>query len=64
VQGVVIGRSGDTLMLLGANGTPTFVYAAPALQSGYTVNGPIQAGQIVDAYGYYNGSTFVATALL
>jgi len=64
VQGVVIGRSGDLLMVLGANGTPTYVYAAPALQSGYTVNGPIQPGQIVDAYGYYSGSTFIATALV
>lgn len=64
LQGVVIGRSGDTLMVLGPGGTPTFVYAAPALQSGYTVNGPIQPGQIIDAYGYYSGNTFVATALV
>lgn len=64
VQGVVIARSGDTLMVLGSSGTPTFVYAAPALQSGYTVNGPIQPGQIVDAYGYYSGNTFIATALV
>jgi len=64
VQGVIVGRSGDMLMVLTANGTPTFVYAAPALQSGYTINGPIQPGQIVDAYGYYSGNTFVATALV
>jgi hypothetical protein len=64
IQGVVIGRTGDLLMVLGANGTPTMVYAAPALQSGHTVNGPIAPGQIIDAYGYYNGNTFVATALV
>jgi hypothetical protein len=64
VQGIVIGRSGDNLMVLGANGTPTFVYAAPALQSGYTVNGPIRPGQIIDAYGYYSGGTFIATSLV
>lgn len=64
VQGVVVARSGDTLMVLTSNGTPTFVYAAPALQSGFTVNGPIAPGQIVDAYGYYSGNTFIATALV
>lgn len=64
VQGIVVARSGDTLMVLGNNGTPTFVYAAPAMQSGYTVNGPIEPGQFVDAYGYYNGNTFIATALV
>jgi hypothetical protein len=64
IQGVVIGRTGDMLMVLGANGTPTMVYAAPALQSGYTINGPIAPGQIIDAYGYYNGNTFVATSLV
>jgi hypothetical protein len=64
VQGVVIGRTGDLLMVLGASGTPTYVYAAPALQSGYAINGPIQPGQIIDAYGYYSGNTFIATALV
>lgn len=64
VQGVVIGRTGDVLMVLGTNGTPTFVYAAPALQSGFTMNGPIAPGQIIDAYGYYSGNTFIATALV
>lgn len=64
VQGIVVARSGDTLMVLGSAGTPTFVYAAPAMQSGYTVNGPIEPGQFVDAYGYYNGNTFIATALV
>lgn len=63
VQGVVVGRSGDMLMVLGSGGTPTFVYAAPALQSGFS-NGPLQPGAIVDAYGYYSGNTFIATALV
>jgi hypothetical protein len=63
VQGVVVGQSGNMLMVLGANGKPTFVYDAPALQSGYT-NGPISNGSIVDAYGYYSGNTFVATAIV
>ena len=64
VQGVVVARSGNMLMVLGPNGTPTFVDAAPALQSGYTINGPIGTGQIVDAYGYYSGNTFIATAIM
>lgn len=63
VQGVVVGRSGDMLMVLGSGGTPTFIYAAPALQSGFS-NGPIGPGAIVDAYGYYSGNTFIATALV
>jgi hypothetical protein len=64
IQGVVIGRSGDMLMVLGSSGTPTFVYAAPALQSGFTANGPVAPGQIIDAYGYYSGNTFIATAIV
>lgn len=64
VRGIVVARSGDTLMVMGSGGTPTFVYAAPAMQSGFTVNGPIQPGQFIDAYGYYNGNTFIATALV
>jgi hypothetical protein len=51
-------------MLLGSNGQPTFVYAAPAMQNGYTANVPIQPGQIVNAYGYYSGNTFIATAIV
>lgn len=64
VQGIVVARSGDLLMVLGNNGTPTFVYAAPAMQPGFNVNGPIEPGQFVDAYGYYSGNTFIATALV
>jgi hypothetical protein len=52
------------LMVLGSSGTPTFVYAAPALQSGFTANGPVAPGQIIDAYGYYSGNTFIATAIV
>jgi hypothetical protein len=36
----------------------------PAMQNGYAVNGPVAVGQVVDAYGYYSGDTFVATALM
>jgi hypothetical protein len=64
VQGVVVGRSGDMLMVLGSSGTPTFVYAAPAFRNGFTMNGPIAPGQIIDAYGYYSGNTFIATAIV
>jgi hypothetical protein len=64
VQGLVVAKTGTTLMVLGANGTqPIFVNAAPALQNGNAFNGPVAVGQIVDAIGYYNGDTFVATAL-
>ncbi|HZT13568.1 MAG TPA: hypothetical protein VFA29_12225 [Candidatus Baltobacteraceae bacterium] len=65
VQGVVVGRSGSMLMVLGGNGlNPIVVDAAPALQNGYAMNGPIASGQVVDAFGYYNGNVFVATALV
>ena len=65
VQGVVVGRTGSMLMVLGANGlNPILVNAAPALQSGYSMNGPIAVGQVVSAFGYYAGNTFVATALV
>jgi hypothetical protein len=64
VQGLVIAKTGSMLMVLGANGTqPVFVNAAPALSNGYALNGPVAVGQIVDAIGYYNGDTFIATAL-
>ena len=65
VQGVVVGRSGSMLMVLGGNGlNPIVVDAAPALQNGYAMNGPIASGQVVDAFGYYSGNVFVATALV
>jgi hypothetical protein len=52
------------LMVLGANGMqPIFVNAAPALQNGYALNGPVAVGQVIDAIGYYNGDQFIATAL-
>ena len=64
LQGVIIGRTGNMLMVLGQGGTPTYVYAAPALQSGFAMNGPVAPGQIIDAYGYYSGNTFIATAIV
>ena len=52
-------------MVLGTNGlNPIFVNEAPALQSGYAVNGPVAIGQVIDAYGFWNGNTFLATALM
>lgn len=64
VQGLVVAKTGSMLMVLGANGMqPIFVNAAPALQNGYALNGPVAVGQIVDAIGYYNGDQFIATAL-
>ncbi|HEV2262394.1 MAG TPA: hypothetical protein VGR69_08935 [Candidatus Rubrimentiphilum sp.] len=64
LQGVVVGTSGSTLMVLGANGlTPILVNDAPALQSGNLFNGQPTTGRVVTAYGFYSGSTFVATAL-
>jgi hypothetical protein len=65
VQGLVVAKTGTTLMVLGANGlNPIFVNAAPALQSGYAVNGPVAVWQVINAYGFYSGNTFVATALI
>jgi hypothetical protein len=64
VQGLVVAKTGTMLMVLGANGTqPVFINAAPALNNGYALNGPVAVGQVIDAIGYYNGDTFVATAL-
>ncbi len=65
VQGLVVAKTGSVLMVLGANGmNPVLVDASPALQNGYNVNGPVSIGQVIDAYGYYNGNTFEATELL
>jgi hypothetical protein len=65
VQGVVVAKSGSMLLLLGENGlSPIFVNEAPALQNGFAQAGSIGIGQIVDAYGFYNGNEFVATALV
>ena len=50
-------------MVLGANGlNPILVNDAPALASGNAFAQP-QLGRLVDAIGYYQGNTFVATAL-
>lgn len=65
VQGLVVAKTGSILMVLGANGLkPIVVDAASALQNGYAVNGPVAVGQVIDAYGYYTGNTFMATALM
>jgi hypothetical protein len=65
IQGVVVAKTGTTLMVLSANGfKPIFVNESPALQNGFAVNGPVAVGQVIDAYGFYNGDMFVATALM
>jgi hypothetical protein len=65
VQGLVVAKTGSILMVLGANGLkPIIVDAGPAMQGGYAVNGPVAVGQVIDAYGYYTGNTFMATALM
>ncbi len=64
VQGVVVGTSGSTLMVLGSNGLkPVLVNDAPALSNGLAFSGQPAAGRLVTAYGFYDGDTFVATAL-
>jgi len=64
VQGVVVGTSGSTLMVLGANGLkPVLVNDAPALANGLAFSGQPAVGRLVNAYGFYDGNTFVATAL-
>lgn len=64
VQGVVVGTSGSTLMVLGANGLkPVLVNDAPALANGLALSGQPAVGRLVTAYGFYDGNTFVATAL-
>lgn len=65
VQGIVVAKTGPLLMVLGTNGLkPIIVNDSFAQQNGYTMNGPITTGQVIDAYGFYNGNTFVATALM
>jgi len=65
IQGLVVAKTGSMLMVLGGNGlSPIFVNDTPALQSGYAMNGPVAVGQVINAYGYYQGNTFVATALM
>jgi hypothetical protein len=65
VQGLVVAKTGSMLMVLTGNGmNPIFVNASPAFQNGYSVNGPVAVGQVIDAYGFYNGDTFVATAVV
>jgi hypothetical protein len=64
VQGVVVGTSGSTLMVLGANGmNPVLVNDAPALSNGLAFSGQPAVGRLVTASGFYDGNTFVATAL-
>lgn len=64
VQGVVVASSGSSLMVLGANGLkPIVVNDAPALESGFALNGQPQVGRVISAYGFYQGNTFIATAL-
>lgn len=64
VQGVVVGSSGSTLMVLGSNGMkPVLVNDAAALSNGLAFSGQPAAGRLVTAYGFYDGNTFVATAL-
>jgi hypothetical protein len=64
VQGVVVGTSGSTLMVLGSNGlNPVLVNDAPALQDGLAFSGQPAVGRLINAYGFYQGNTFVATAL-
>jgi len=64
VQGVVVASTGSTLMVLGANGlNPILINDAPALDSGNAFNGQPRVGRLVDAIGFYQGNTFVATAL-
>ncbi|HEX5273926.1 MAG TPA: hypothetical protein VFW34_01465 [Candidatus Rubrimentiphilum sp.] len=64
VQGVVVGTSGSTLMVLGSNGMkPVLVNDAAALSNGLAFSGQPAAGRLVTAYGFYDGNTFVATAL-
>ncbi len=64
VQGVVVGTSGSTLMVLGSNGLkPILVNDTPALSNGLAYSGQPAVGQLVTAYGFYEGNSFVATAL-
>ena len=51
-------------MVLGANGLkPVLVNDAPALANGLAFSGQPAVGRLVNAYGFYDGNTFVATAL-
>jgi hypothetical protein len=62
VQGVVVATTGTTMLLLTPNLQPVFVNITPAEQFG-SVQAGLRPGTFVDAYGYYSGNTFVATAV-
>ncbi len=64
IQGVVVGATGSTLMVLGSNGLkPVLVNDAPALSNGLAFSGQPAPGRLITAYGFYEGNTFVATTL-
>jgi hypothetical protein len=62
IQGVVVAATGPTMLLLTPSLQPVFVNISPAEQFG-SVQAGLRPGTFVDAYGYYNGNTFVATAV-
>ncbi|MGZ3527836.1 MAG: hypothetical protein ACXVAO_09035 [Vulcanimicrobiaceae bacterium] len=62
LSGLVVSDNGSQMIVMTPNFTPVAVNDAPAYQLGY-VPRTIQTGTMVDAVGYYDGSTFVATAV-
>ena len=63
LQGVVIGQTGDSLIVLAPNLRPVFVNTGIAAQAGY-MQGSVAPGSVINALGYYVGNQFIATALV
>jgi hypothetical protein len=63
LQGVVIGQTGNNLIVLAPNLQPIFVNTGVAAQAGY-LQGNVAPGTVIDALGYYTGNEFIATSLV
>jgi hypothetical protein len=62
LTGLVVSNNGYEMIVMTPNFTPVVVDDAPAYQLGY-VSSNVRSGALIDALGYYSGSTFIATAI-
>lgn len=63
LQGVVIGQTGNNLIVLAPNLQPVFVNTGIAEQAGF-IQGDVAPGSVINALGYYTGNEFIATSLV
>lgn len=62
LQGVVVANQGSSLLVMTSNLKPVIVDAGFANQNGGGI-GNVAPGTMIEAVGFYQGNTFVATAL-